>query len=108
MILFTLMNSLPWYLWFLGGSIGAIYFLRLVIKSLKDDPILLRISWGIMALLSTYMAIDSYIKGMGLQIEYWGVIGKFAMVIFILVMTLLFIGGYKKVMCPGYDPAKRS
>jgi len=101
------MNSLPWYFWFLGGIIGALYLLRWVIKSSKDDPILVRISWGMMALLGIYMAIDSYIQGMGLHIECWGMIEKLAIIIFMLMMTLMVIGGYQKVMRPGYDPAKR-
>lgn len=105
--MFSLIKFLPWYFWFFGGIIGAIYLLRWVLKSSQDDPALLRIAWGMIALLGTYMAIDSYIEGMGLHIEYWGMIEKLAMIIFTLMMTLMVIGGYQKVMRSGYDPAKR-
>ena len=101
------MNSLPWYFWFVGGVIGAIYLFRWVLKSSEDNSILLRIAWGMMALLAFYMAIDNYIEGVGYHIEYWGVIKKSAMIIFMLMMILMVIGGYQKVMQSSYDPTKR-
>jgi hypothetical protein len=105
--MFTLINSLPWYLWFLVGIIGAPYLLWWVIKSTKNDPILFRVSWGMMAIAGIYVAIDSFAKGMGLYFGSLEIMKILSLPIAVLIMTLMAIGGYQKVMRPGYDPEKR-
>ena len=104
--MFTLINFLPWYFWLLFGIVGSIYLIKWVMKS-KEDTILLRMSWLLMASLTICIAVENLFKGMRLYLEYLGILYKTEVVISVLMAPLMFVGGYRKVMRPGYNLEKR-
>lgn len=105
-MMFTLINFLPWYFWLLFGIVGSAYLIKWVIKS-KDDPMLLRMSWILMSLLAICISIENLSKGMGWYLEYLRILYKIEIVISVLMAPLMFVGGYRKVMRPGYNLEKR-
>lgn len=105
-MMFTLINFMPWYFWVLFGIVGSTYLIKWVMKS-KDDPILLRMSWLLMASLVICIAIENLFKGLVLHLEYMGMLYKIEIIISALMAPLMFVGGYRKVMCPGYNLEKR-
>lgn len=104
--MYSLINSLPWYFWVLWGITGVLIVARWAIRS-KGDPILLRISWSLMAIVSLVVAIHSFTRGSGIGAAYWEIVDKTAIPLLITTVLLLIIGGYQKVMRPGYNLAKR-
>lgn len=104
--MYSLVNLLPWYFWVLWGIIGGPIIAFWVIKS-KDDPILLKLSWLLMALLSIFVAMHSYMKGSGSDFAYWRIIDQMSIPLLITAVLLMIVGGYQKVIRPGYDLEKR-
>ena len=103
----TLVNSLPWYFWVAWGMIGAIYIPMWVIKSTKQDPIIFRIGSFLFGLvLGVCMIIDNLIEGRVISLTWWEMMPPRTIIIGILLI-LVYIGGYKKIMHPGYDSEKR-
>ncbi|HML33105.1 hypothetical protein [Sporomusa sphaeroides] len=103
----SLVNSLPWYFWVLWGVIGIPIVLIWVLKSTKSDPVLWRVGWGLSIVTLILVAVDSIITGTGCYIEYLPVVGRISMPLVALTCTLIFIGGYQKVVHPDFDPEKR-
>lgn len=98
-----------WITWALGGVIGPLYMVMWVIKATKNDPVLGRIGWLLAAIGAVIPPTDIIlIKDMGIHIEYWQVImDQVAIPMLVLMLSLIFIGGYQKVRQPGFDPEKR-
>jgi uncharacterized membrane protein len=105
--MFTLMNCLPWYFWFTFGIIGVPYLFRYVLKSTKNEPILIRVSWFMMAIAGIYMVIDSFIRGMRINIGSSKIMDILSLPIVVLIITLMCIGGYQKFSRPGYYNAEK-
>jgi hypothetical protein len=104
----TLANSLPWYLWALWGTLGAVYIISWVIKSTKNDPVMWRIGWLLLGIvIGGIVTIDNLIKGQIIYLNWWPMVMGRALPLVILSVALTYIGGYQKIMRPGYDPEKR-
>lgn len=103
-----LAKSAPWYFRVLWGIFGMVYMSRLVIKSTSNDPMILRISGVLWAILLGIVAIDNLVIGKVIYIECWSVvIGWTSTVLLILTLVLTYIGGYQKSIRPDFDPKKR-
>jgi hypothetical protein len=101
-------NSLPWFLWVVWGVVGIFYIPRWVIKSTKNDPILLRVGGMLMVVPCAMVIIDNLIRGNVIHLQYWSIMmDRTAMPLVALTLSLLFIGGYQKAKRPDFDPARR-
>ena len=104
----TLSNSLPWYFWVLWGILGAVYIINWVIKSTKNDPVMWRVGWLLLSVvICGIVTIDNLIKGQIIYLNWWPMVMGRALLLVILPVALTYIGGYQKIMRPGYDPEKR-
>lgn len=104
----TLVNSLPWHLWVILGILGSIYIVSWVIKSTQNDPILWRIGWLLLGgALGGIVTIDNLIKGHMIYVYWWSMVMERVLLVVLLSVVLIYIGGYQKIMRPGYDSKKR-
>lgn len=104
----SLANSLPWYLWTLWGVICVVYIVSWVIKSTKNDPVLWRIGWLLLGVvMGGVVIVDNLIEGQIIYLNWWSIVMAKLLPLVILLIVLTYIGGYQKIMRPGYNPEKR-
>ena len=108
----TLATSLPWYFWVLWGVIGVFLILRWVIKSTKNDPIIWRSGWVLGSVILIIVIIDNLgalplIGGTSSYSEYLLIMDRLSIPLVMLMVSLIFVGGYQKSLRPDFDPEKR-
>jgi hypothetical protein len=103
----TVINFLPLYFWVPWGTFGTFYILRWVIRATKEDPVMWRVGWIMGAVLNIIAMTDNLIQDKVVYFEWWTIVDQLSIPLALLMVTLLYIGGYQKAMHPGYDLEKR-